>query len=329
MSVHATHTQTKLVRWKDFEVMSLAGEIIRISRKEHKDPLQHRSYFRTIFDAQRVLPENRRRKMDSIQASKTIEPFTNAIKLILEQEKRAAEAREQEAREQEAKKVTEAQSAPTVNPLSQPHGNGPASPAGDLHPQPTSRLHVVPNVHATPEQKEEPINVGEHLNPPSKPFIPKQVEAELPSDAAMGSLDEMIKLAGQMIGNTLVDAFMQTLQTRMATELPKLALRAMSISKTLPKILVIGPLPKQQPALEEAVDGVVELKFVSSEERASLVQSRGKYCVGAVVWSGFVSHSHSDAVRRLYNNDNIRIVTGTNLETLKAAVEEIAIQIAN
>ena len=138
----------------------------------------------------------------------------------------------------------------------------------------------------------------------------------------------MIQTAAQMIGNTFVDAFMATLNARMAKEMPKLALRAMAVSKTLPKILVIGPLPKQQPALEEAVDGLVELKFVSSEERANLVGTRGKYCVGAVLWSNFVNHSHQAAMQKLFSSENFRIVTGTNLETLKQAVEDIAVQIA-
>lgn len=349
----SSEASRKLVRWKEHEVVQIAGEIIRISKRQMKDPVDHRGYRRTIYDAQNVLSPDRRRGLDSIQATKSLEPFQEAVKRILDAQAAAGRAQAEQAARNQAEAAAQAERAAqeaqaaeqaatlaaaqqaarqdeqqarqqqTGNPMSQLHGTGPASPQGQAH-----QHKPVPNVNARPEADPMPP-VGENLNPPARPFVPRQIEPELPPNFPTGSLDAMLQMAGDMIANTFADSIIRTLHARMAKELPKFALRAAAVSKTMPKILVIGPLPKQQPLLEDAVDGLVELKFVSSEEGAQMVNKRGKYCVGAILWSNFVNHSHQAAMQKLFSSENFRIVTGTNLETLKQAVEDIAIQIAH
>lgn len=168
-------------------------------------------------------------------------------------------------------------------------------------------------------------DIGSGLSNPQPKFVPRKVEREPITEPS--NIEDMIQTFAQGIAHIVVGEVVKQLKTEFLREFPKLATRALTVSKTLPKILVVGPLNKQQSILEAAVDGVAELKFVSSEEQPSLVAMRGKSCVAAVIWTNFVSHSHSDAVKKLFNDHNSRLVKG-GLDTVKAVLEEISIQIS-
>lgn len=173
----------------------------------------------------------------------------------------------------------------------------------------------------------KPENVGKSLTPPSTPFVPREVPLEPDELKAVAeqTIESLLGAAGKMLASTIADAFMSEIRERFQAELPKMAARANMVNKKLPKILVVGPLPKQQPALETSVAGIVELKFVSSEERANLIAERGKYCVGAVVWTQHVSHSHTEAIQRLFTGSQVRNVNGTNLDVMKGELEDLAL----
>jgi hypothetical protein len=287
---------TTMIRWKEDEINKVATRVVAISRAEAKDPLEHYGYGRTIFEAQNVLPSTRHRNIQSLSGEKNQKSLKDAIRTVLKNEQEAA-----------AKLKQAVISAAPYD--------------GKPSPQPTSsKVH-----HLNPDL------VGKSLPNPSTKFTPREVPLEPDELKAVSeqTLEDLLGAAGKMLASTIADAFMVELRQRFQAELPKMAARANSVNKKLPKILVVGPLPKQQPALEAAVAGIVELKFVSSEERANLVAERGKYCVGAVVWTQHVSHSHTEAIQRLFTGTQMRSVNGTNLEVMKGELEDLALHFNN
>lgn len=138
------------------------------------------------------------------------------------------------------------------------------------------------------------------------------------------SVEYMILQFADSIASIVVGETIKSLKQAFMRELPKLTLRAQQVSKALPKILIVGPLPKQHPQLEEAVSGVADLKFVSSEESPRLIQLRGASCIACLLWTDFVKHSHQDAVKKLFNSNNMRYVSGT-LNELQSELENFAV----
>lgn len=148
-----------------------------------------------------------------------------------------------------------------------------------------------------------------------------------PLDDAMARqapLEDLVRAFGAGIATILVSEITKAVRATFTTEFAQLHARTLAVSKVLPRILVVGPLPKQQPMLEEAVMGVADLKFVASEENAKLVKLRGQNCAAAVVWINYVNHSHSDACRALFG-DNRTVFAKGGMDTLKAKIEETAL----
>jgi hypothetical protein len=284
-----------MIRWKPEEITKVATRVIAISRASGKSALGHYGYGRTIFEAQSVLSASRQRPLQSVTGEKNQKALKEEVQKLV-----AAE----HARDAEKTKAL-------------------ASAAKPDAPKP-----VEAKTTASTDSKVIHLDqIGKNLATPSTPFVPREVEPEpddLKAFAGMG-LEQMFETAARAMAVTLAQAFVGEIRKQFANELPMLAARANNINKKLPKILVIGPLARQQPMLESAIDGVVELKFVSSEERASLVTERGKYCVGAVLWTQHINHSHTEAVQRIFSSQNIRWVSGTNLEAMKGELEDLAL----
>lgn len=149
---------------------------------------------------------------------------------------------------------------------------------------------------------------------------------ELPLLGANGaSLESIVQAFGQGVAVILVNEFRKELKRTFHEEFPKLQARTLAVAKVLPRILVVGPLSKQQPALEEAVQGVADLKFVSSEESAKLVKLRGQNCAAGVTWINFVDHAHTNAMKSLFGDGAIQVSGG--LDKLKSVVEETALRV--
>lgn len=296
------HTSSHMVRWKDDEIQKVAQRVIVLSRADNKDPMKHYGYGRTVFEAQNVLPAERHRGIESVTGEKNQKFIKQAIqKIIL----------------READETIAAAASKAVIDT--------ASKAAADSPKTNSLSHLT---HAVPPQTQHisTADVGKGLSTPSTPFEPRQVEEELDLGEFSGmGLEEMFQTAAKKMAHTLASAFVSEIRKQFAGEIPMLAARANSINKKLPKILVVGPLSKQQPALEAAVDGVIELKFVSSEERPNIIDTRGKYCVGCVIWTQFVNHSHLAAAQRLFPGNSLRSVNGTNLEALRNTLEDLAL----
>lgn len=153
---------------------------------------------------------------------------------------------------------------------------------------------------------------------------PKQIP-DIPGLAEAGaSLEQLVQIVGQTVSTILVNEFRKAMKQAFTEEFPKLHTRTLAVAKMLPKILVCGPLPKQQPILEQAVDGVADLKFVSSEENPKLVNLRGKNCVAAVIWTNYVSHGHQEAAKSTLGKESVLLVSG-GIDSLKSKVEETAL----
>lgn len=142
-------------------------------------------------------------------------------------------------------------------------------------------------------------------------------------------LETIIHDFAHNIATVIASHTMQVLREEFKNEFPKLHSRALSSTKVLPKLLVIGPLGKQQEELERAVDGVVDLKFVSSEESPRLVSLRGPSCQGCVLWTAFINHAHQEAAMKVFGRDSVTMVQGRGLTSVKDTLENVAIQLTS
>lgn len=149
------------------------------------------------------------------------------------------------------------------------------------------------------------------------------------SDVNEVHLEEVIQDFAHNIAVLIASQTMKVLREEFKNEFPKLHLKALSSTKVLPKLLVVGPLAKQQEDLERAVEGVVDLKFVSSEENARLIALRGSACQACVMWAAFVDHAHQTAAMKVFGRDSVRLITARGLNSVREAVEEIAIQVTS
>ena len=299
----------KMIKWDDQQRFQVAQKYIELCLRDGKDPLKHWGQALTIVEAQKVLPEALWRTQQSVSGENNQRPILDFVRKILQKEidaeaevKRVqAEEAERERKEAEARKQAEEMEA---------QARAAASPYS------TSILEAAAS---------KPEDIGRDLPNPQRKIQFRQPTADDTDDFA-SVLEDMIHNLAVGIATVVVDQIVIQTKQAFLKELPKLATRALTMTKTLPKILVVGPLPKFQPQLEECVEGLAELKFVSQEEGAALVNLRGKACVAAIIWTNFISHSHQGAVKKLFTDDNSRYVTG-GFETLKAAIEEVVIQL--
>ncbi len=145
--------------------------------------------------------------------------------------------------------------------------------------------------------------------------------------SAMPSLEEIARHMGKRVAAVMIREVENGFNQYYASKLPKMQQQAMNLTGRLPKVLVIGPLAKQQPFLEEAVDGMLDLRFVSSEDNPSLISMRGQNCGACLLWSRFVSHKHTDVAKTIFKGAQFQIEKG-GVEALKEKLEEMAVQIA-
>lgn len=300
----------KMIKWTDEQRFQVAQKYIELCLRESKDPMKHWGQALTIVAAQQlVLPQELWRTQQSVSGENNQRPILDIVKKILqteidakaEVERVQAEEAERERQEAESRRLAEEQER-IAREAASPY-----------------RQSVLDAAASKPE------DVGRDL-----PIPQKKIEFRQPtpddSDNFGAALEDMVRNLAVGIASVVVDQIVIQTKTAFLKELPKLATRALTMTKTLPKILVVGGLPKYQPMLEQSVDGLAELRFVSQEEGAALVNLRGKPCVAALIWTNFISHSHQAAVKKLFTDENSRYVTG-GFDTLKAAIEELVIQL--
>jgi hypothetical protein len=140
------------------------------------------------------------------------------------------------------------------------------------------------------------------------------------------NLDSVAGELGKRIGAVIVREAMAALTTEFNTRLPELQKKATMISRKLPKVLVIGPLNGQQEILEKAVDGMLDLRFVSSAEGAQLIDLRGKHCDACFLWTDYMNHSHQSVAKRTFTSEQITFING-GVDKLKNHLEEFAISV--
>jgi hypothetical protein len=303
-----------MIIWKEQHRESVATQYLQLCRERDLDPVKHWGQANTLVDAQVLaLPENLWRGKASLSGEKNQRPIVDKVYKLLAAEKDAQDEAQRLAAETQrlAAEETERQRLQSE-----------AREKEEEHAE-ALRKAASPYKQSIVEAAEsKPGDVGRDL-----PSAPKKIEfREVPDDHFGESIESMIQNLATGIASVVVDQIIAQTKQAFLRELPKLATRALTMSKTLPKILVVGPLPKFQSQLEQAVDGVAELKFVSQEEGASLVTLRGKSCVAAIIWTNFISHSHQNAVKKLFTDNNSRYITG-GFDTLKAAIEEVVIQL--
>lgn len=182
-----------------------------------------------------------------------------------------------------------------------------------------------------PEPSPQPLQLtAEALTNTQNPrLVFRQLPSTQEADDEHQPLEALLEDFASNVATMIVSLTMKQLKEGFKREFPKLHLKAHNAVNIAPKILVVGPLGKQQEDLEASVKGLVDLKFVSSEEGARLVGLRGASCVACLLWTDFISHSHQDAAYRLFPRESVKMVNGRNLQSLKDTLEEISLQLVD
>lgn len=290
-----------MIQWTKSEFTQVAKEWIRICRNEHADPLNPPGLGAKARNAQTVLSRDRQRPGSSLAGMHQLKPLMKAVKdqLELEQVNKRLLAAQFDSPPSVA--VTDVIPKPPVE-----------TPVAEVVQLPTN---VVPLVEQEPEVQFKPRVLDEV----------SQETPQVPSALAV-MLEQQVKNLAQNLAKILVDETLKEMHKAFAIEFPKLQSRAAEVSKNLPKVLVVGPLVKQQEVLEQSVQGMLDLRFVSSEEGAKLISTRGASCVAAVLWTGKISHSHQENAVKTMGREAIKYVTG-GLDAIKSTLEDLALQI--
>jgi hypothetical protein len=285
------------VFWTEQELRKVAVRWIELCQDRGENPLAPKSLSKLARDSQMVLDPDRRRNQTAIQGVTANAKLTAMVETIVNERKKSPLVAAKVSSFNTMHSHVPAKDRPppqlqAINTSAAPFI--PSSPPSPATPQPTA---------ATPAPTTAPTTGGETKN-----------------------LEALVAEFGKSIASIIVAELTKALKTTFSEEFPKLHSRTLAVSRVLPKILVCGPLPKQQPTLEAAVSGVADLKFVSSEESAKLVTSRGQQCAAAILWTNFISHPHQSAAKALFGENNVVFANG-GVETLKAVVEETALRV--
>lgn len=75
------------------------------------------------------------------------------------------------------------------------------------------------------------------------------------------------------------------------------------------KVLIVGPLPAQQEVLRQSFPDI-DLRFCSSEEGPQLAGIRAKDCDAAILMQRFMNHAHQQSVQSVLGRDKIFMAEG-------------------
>lgn len=291
-------TQTQIIRWDDNERETVYRGIRAIANdlKLSFDGISGADAFMLMTRGQQFLPEHRRRKIARNNVHRDLAKII-AHCLTPEQVAKRKEVMENEARAKEA--------------LERPKEN-------IIKPAPVVQTkaleHKQPKVVAA--KPPEPVEPKPSTTPMVDQLLSDMLSSVMATLTSTISDQVAIKVA-DLIADTIAEKVMAKIAEKQETE---------RVNRKLPKILVIGPLKKQQPQLTNAVKGLAELKFVSSEEGAATISGKSSHCSAAVIWTSYVDHSMDSGVKKALGNNPIKRCSG-GLGTLQQCIEDVALEL--
>lgn len=197
-----------------------------------------------------------------------------------------------------------------------------------MQPKPNSVIKPGPTIRSSDFQR--PLKKV-HAQPPKVATEPEpQQKEELPdtfSAMLSGAIDTFVAAFEEKMANRIADRVTELVLDRLSAKQAPTQQEPAKSKKKLPRILVCGPLKKQQSQLITAVKGVAELRFVASDENSGLVPTRANACDGAVVWTSFIDHSMQTAAKKSLTGKTVKLVAG-GLKQLQDEIESIALQLS-
>lgn len=114
------------------------------------------------------------------------------------------------------------------------------------------------------------------------------------SDITRHLTEDALALSIERLAGVMVERILTAVRTQLHTRLHEVIVQE-TVAQRAPRVLVLGPKPDQQRILEDEFAGVLNLRFLSSEELRRAV-SLAKHYEHVVVWTNFVSHAHTDPI---------------------------------
>lgn len=97
-----------------------------------------------------------------------------------------------------------------------------------------------------------------------------------------------------------------------------------TVRPKLPKIAVIGAIGPQQTDLLNTYEGRVEFRFWTTDQNNSAIKGVCNWCDIAILWTGFIGHSQSNAVmdlsKRQFNGFRVLMCNGS-VSACKAIID--------
>lgn len=168
-----------------------------------------------------------------------------------------------------------------------------------------------PRVEA-PKQPKAPVSEVVSQQEAAKQEKPEEQNSKL-ATLMLALIDEISDKVAKKVTQELTPLLNQTQGTQNHTPYVK---------ETLPKVLVCGPMVKQQQQLMDSVKGLAELRFVSSDEGAAHVKARGKNCQAAIVWTSFISHPVFHTTKKVVSHT---VSVSGGLSSLQEALEDLVL----
>lgn len=296
---------TQSIRWTDDERETVYRGVRAVANElglgfEH---LNVDDASKLLRRGQYLLPENRRREVrrNNVQRdlARVIQQCMTPEQIAKRTQVMAEKARAEELAEMPKESVIKP-SPVVVTP--KPPAKKKTSPA--------------PAPAVAPEPIKDPVDLT--VKPPQQPETMADMVTKVISSITSSLSDEIAIKVADLIVDKVADRVVAKMAEKQAHDRK---------SKKLPKILVIGPLKKQQQQLIDSVAGVAELKFVSSEDGSAMVSTRSGSCTGAVLWTSFVDHSTDSAARKAMGTYPLRRVSG-GLGKVQASIEELALEMS-
>jgi len=130
------------------------------------------------------------------------------------------------------------------------------------------------------------------------------------------SLDDLVAAVADQIAAELFNEVRSGIEIRIREHVARLSIHR-------PRVLVVGPLVKQQHLLREEFGDLVDLRFVSSEEGTRRVSESAAGVSAIVIWTNFTSHDQETMAKARHTD--VRRVSG-GLAEIKDELTRLAVE---
>lgn len=199
-----------------------------------------------------------------------------------------------------------------------------------LEPARRRNMKSASNMHAV---RTECKRIISHLKDPLAPHSGAATATPAPSPTpapapvvvdAFSELPAAFRLLAAKIADEVAHAIFQGVKGRLHT-LATEFVRDEALPR--PRVLVVGPIERQQRLLEGEFSKVLDLRFVASHDKPHRIKEIAPGCAKAVLWTNYINHSHQEMLKNVFverPGDKIYVTGG--MESVREKLLELGVQ---